>query len=115
MKKEQSVYNKLHKFGETQEPIKVELFSVDEAGQAATYLEEAADELMKLKKELARDMRRVESMVIDGTDQYRSLLSAKQDIERMAKQLGVNPSTIVQYKAAEKALTNWEAAKSMKI
>ena len=97
------------------EAKKVELFSIDEADQAATYLEDIAVELIGLKKSMQQDMRRIESYTTDGIDQFRSLLSAAQEIERMAKQLGVNPSSIAQYKAAQAALDKWTEANSMKI
>ena len=97
------------------EAKKIELFSVDEADQAAAYLEDIALELIGLKKSMQQDMRRIESYTTDGIDQFRSLLSATQEIERMAKQLGVNPTGIAQYKAAQAALDKWTEANSMKI
>lgn len=113
-----SVFSKIAKASEQIKELeakKVELFSIDEADQAAAYLEDVAIELIGLKKSIQQDMRRIEGYTNDGIEQFRSLLSATQEIERMAKQLGVNPTSIAQYKAAQAALDKWSEANSMKI
>lgn len=108
----QSIYNIL---AAKAEPVKVELFSIDEADQAAAYLEEIAVDLITLKKSMQANMRKIESMTQDGVGQFKDLLSATAEIEKIAKQLGVDPSSIQQYKIADAALEKWSQANSMKI
>jgi biopolymer transport protein ExbB/TolQ len=113
-----NVFSKIAKASEQIKELeakKVELFSIEDADQAAAYLEDVAVELIGLKKSIQQDMRRIEGYTQDGIEQFRSLLSATQEIERMAKQLGVNPMSIAQYKSAQSALDKWSQANSMKI
>ncbi len=113
-----SVFSKIAKASEQIKELeakKVELFSIDEADQAAAYLEDVAVEVIGLKKSMQQDMRRIEAYTKDGVEQFRSLLQVTQEIERMAKQLGVDPMSIAQYKAAEAALDKWAEANGMKI
>lgn len=113
-----SVFSKIAKASEQIKELeakKVELFSIDEADQAAAYLEDVAVEVIGLKKSMQQDMRRIEAYTKDGVEQFRSLLQVTQEIERMAKQLGVDPMSITQYKAAEAALDKWAEANGMKI
>jgi hypothetical protein len=110
------IFSKIAKIGEEVRSVnKVELYSIDELDQAATYLEEFADDLKALKKSMQADMRRIEGIQIEGIDMFRSIQKGQSSIESMAKQLGVNPSSIAQYAAAEKALQAWSDANSMKI
>jgi hypothetical protein len=110
------IFSKIAKIGEEVRSVnKVELYSIDELDQAATYLEEFADDLKALKKSMQADMRRIEGIQMEGIDMFRSIQKGQSSIESMAKQLGVNPSSIAQYVAAEKALQAWSDANSMKI
>jgi predicted nucleic acid-binding Zn-ribbon protein len=115
-KMSKQIFSKIAKIGEEVRSVnKVELYSIDELDQAATYLEEFADDLKALKKSMQADMRRIEGIQMEGIDMFRSIQKGQSSIESMAKQLGVNPSSIAQYAAAEKALQAWSDANSMKI
>jgi hypothetical protein len=111
------IFSKIAKIGEEVRSVnKVELYSIDELDQAATYLEDFADDLKALKKSMQADMRRIEGIQMEGIDMFRSIQKGQaSSIESMAKQLGVNASSIAQYAAAEKALQAWSDANSMKI
>jgi hypothetical protein len=110
------VFSKIAKIGEELRSInKVELYSIDQLDQAAAFLEDYAVDLKKMKTAMREDMRRIDDIQVGGIDMFREIQKAQASIESMAKQLGVDPNSIAQYVAAEKAIEAWSDANSMKI
>jgi hypothetical protein len=115
MNKEQSVYNKLHKFSKTQEPIKVELGMVQEAVDAANQLLEIAEELGGTKRSLKADMRRIDGYVQDGKQYQKYAEALKRDIRSANKNLGISDSETPVLKFLDDALGAWQSSLDMKI
>ena len=115
MNKEQSVYNKLHKFSAKEEAMKVELGMVQEAVDAANQLLEVAEELGGTKKSLKADMRRIDGYVQDGKQYQKYAEALKRDIRSANKALGISDSETPVLKFLDNALGAWQSSLDMKI
>jgi len=115
MNKEQFVYNKLHKVSKTQKPIKVELWLVQEAVDAANQLLEIAEELGGTKQSLKADMRRIDGYVQDGKQYQKYAEALKRDIRSANKALGISDSETPVLKFLDDALGAWQSSLDMKI
>ena len=115
MNKEQSVYNKLHKFSAKEEAMKVELSLVNDIIDSSNSLLDLANETLGLKKSMKVDMRRLDGYQADGVELFRSLQSMQQELIAKLKELDLQPSDSPQYKLVEKALGSWSDANSFKI
>jgi hypothetical protein len=112
------IFSKIAKIGEevrSAEAIKVDLAITDDVNQAAYLLDGYANDMRLLKKSMQADMRRLEGIQNDGIEMFRSLNSLQNELKSKFKELGLDASQAPQYKAAEKALTLWADANSMKI
>jgi len=110
MKKEQSiqsVFNKLHKFSAKEEPMKVELALTD---NLAAY----AKGVSKYKSEgdaLAAELKNVKSAILKWAEVGSSIADdAASDLvkfEKAAKELGIDPNSNSDYKAASAAFQEY--------
>ena len=107
MKPEQSVYNKLHKFSAKEEPMKVELALTD---NLAAY----ARGISKYKGEgdaLVAELKNVKSAILKWAEVGSSIADdAASDLvkfEKAAKELGIDPNSNSDYKAANAAFQEY--------
>ena len=112
------IFSKIAKIGEEvreSEAIKVELALVNDIVDASNNLIDVANEALGLKKSMKTDMRRLEGYQSDGVELFRSLQKMQQELVIKLKELDLQPSGSPQYKLAEKALSSWSDANSIKI
>jgi hypothetical protein len=112
------IFSKIAKIGEevrSAEAIKVDLAITDDVNQAAYLLDGYANDMRLLKKSMQEDMRRLEGIQGDGIEMFRSLSSLQNELKSKFKEIGLDAAQSPQFKAAEKALTLWADANSMKI
>jgi len=118
IKMSKHIFSKIAKIGEevrSAETIKVDLAITDDVNQAAYLLDGYANDMRLLKKSMQEDMRRLEGIQNDGIEMFRSLSSLQNDLKSKFKEIGLDASQSPQFKAAEKALTLWADANSLKI
>jgi hypothetical protein len=112
------IFSKIAKIGEevrSAEAIKVDLAITDDVNQAAYLLDGYANDMRLLKKSMQEDMRRLEGIQGDGIEMFRSLSSLQNELKSKFKEIGLDAAQSPQFNAAEKALTLWADANSMKI
>ena len=125
MNKEQSVYNKLHKFSAKEEPMKVELAIADDLSKIASDLDslsssflDAVQDIEKLEAEykqflqvqkavisLAKNANKSVSAEAKYFDKVGKAATTLGKYEDMANRLGVNPKESAEYNKANAA---WE-------
>lgn len=112
------IFSKIAKIGEEvreAEAVKVELSLVNDIIDSSNNLLDLANETIGLKKSMKTDMRRLEGYQADGVELFRSLQKMQQDLTIKLKELDLQPDGSPQYKLAEKALSSWSDANSLKI
>jgi len=118
MKKEQSVYNKLHKFSAKEEPMKVELADVNELAQFTKQIMSQTSKIEDAHKSTEGKVQLAIKAKQDAKNNLvelnRAVSGMEADIERLdgalsrfsadAKQLGINTKDIREAVVAEKAI-----------
>ena len=118
MKKEQSVFNKLHKFSVKEEAMKVELSNVNELAQFTKQIIGRTSTVEDSHNSAQREVNVVKKAKQDAKQYVKSLVSAvnglSADIERLdgammafkrnAQELGINPKEVREAVVAEKAI-----------
>ena len=112
------IFSKIAKIGEEvrlAETIKVELSLVNDIIDHSNDLIEISNETIGMKNDLKAYMRRLEGYQTDGVELFRALQKMQQELIGRLKELELQPTDSPQYKLAEKALSSWSDANSMKI
>ena len=114
MKTIERVFKVLNKEKVELKAEKVELGLVQDGEQAAKQLLEIANELSGIKKEIARDIKRIEDFDKDGFELFKFLDRTINEIEKINKELGIN-SKIPVLSKMEKAKQAFNKAQMIKI
>ena len=93
---------------------KIELGLVQDGEQAAKQLLDIANELSGIKKEIARDIKRIDDFDKDGFELFKFLDRTINEIEKINKELGIN-SKIPALSKMEKAKQAFNKAQMIKI
>ena len=93
---------------------KVELGLVQDGEQAAEQLLEIADELLGIKKEIQRDIKRIEGYDKEGFNLFKYLDRTIKEIEKINKELGIT-TKIPALSKMEKAKQTFNKAQMIKI
>ena len=103
MKHEQSVFNKLHKFSAKEEPMKVELALTDSFGGYVRAVNNIKSEGSKFESQITQVRKQILQLANDtdsiSNDAARDLVQ----FEKACKELGINPNSNSEYKAAKAA------------
>lgn len=94
---------------------KIDLGMIQDGKQSASELSDIAKELKGIKKELSRDMKRIDGYASDGMQQFKYLQKVVNNIEKINKEMGISSSSIPELKAMEKAMDDFADANTLKI
>ena len=107
MKPEQSVYNKLHKFSAKEEPMKVELALTDNLVGYAKGVSKYKSEGDALVAELKKAKDALLKLANLGWNIADDAASDLVKFEKAAKELGIDPNSNSDYKAASAAFQEY--------
>lgn len=114
MKPEQSVYNKLHKFSAKEEPMKVELALTDNLAAYAkgvSKYKSEGDGLIKRAERLMSELKETKSALYKWAEVGDSIADdAASDLvkfEKDCKELGIDPNSNSDFKAASAAFQEY--------
>lgn len=93
---------------------KIELGMIQDGQSSARELSAIANELKGIKKEISRDIKRIDGYASDGMQQFKYLQKVTNDIEKINKEMGISTS-IPELKAMEKAMDDFSEANKLKI
>jgi conjugal transfer/entry exclusion protein len=106
MKPEQSVYNKLHKFSAKEEPMKVEMGSIDDLKSQMKSANASAIQGFDM-------VQKAESLFSKSLAENKRLLASFQKALSLAKELGVKPAIDDVNKAISQVETNIKEIEQM--